>query len=150
MLGKRKLKITMKCPIDKIELNKQIYEGDVEIERCPQCKGVWLDAGELEEILETIENDYTEELKSIPDSVGRAYEMARSKLESERKCHNCGKSMEKREYGYCSQIMIDVCPSCRGIWLDNGEIQALEVFFERTRAEGIRKGFFGSLLSLFD
>ena len=40
-----------------------------------------------------------------------------------------------RPYGFGSQILIDACPEDCGIWLDAGEIQALEKFFERSQAE---------------
>ena len=35
------------CPADGVTLAKEIAHGIV-IDRCPQCRGVWLDAGELE------------------------------------------------------------------------------------------------------
>ena len=141
----------MKCPNDKSELIGCLYEGDIEIGRCPKCQGVWLDVGELEKIQETVEKDYAEELRKISDYVGRAYEMAGAKQAAELDCKGCGRVLDRREYGYCSQVMIDVCPSCRGIWLDKGELEMLEVFFERARSEAkeIRKGFFGSLVSFF-
>jgi Zn-finger nucleic acid-binding protein len=41
--------------------------------------------------------------------------------------------MDSREYGYNSQIIIDTCTAGCGVWLDEGEIQALEKFFERNR-----------------
>jgi hypothetical protein len=37
------------CPVDRQTLGKEIVHGVI-IDRCPQCKGVWLDAGELERI----------------------------------------------------------------------------------------------------
>ena len=40
----------MKCPICDIELKTSDREG-VEIDYCPQCRGVWLDRGELEKII---------------------------------------------------------------------------------------------------
>jgi hypothetical protein len=36
-----------KCLIDGAEMNKDVILNIV-IDRCPQCKGVWLDGGELE------------------------------------------------------------------------------------------------------
>ncbi len=142
----------MKCPDDGNLLNKRIYESVIEIDECPECQGIWLDAGELERIQETIENDYSDELKKIPEYIAGAYNMAMAREEGERECQNCNRPMEKREYGFCSQITIDVCPYCRGIWLDKGEIQGLEVFFERSKAETneIRRGFFGSLVGVFN
>lgn len=37
----------MKCPKCGADLATGDYEG-VQIDRCPECQGVWLDAGELE------------------------------------------------------------------------------------------------------
>ncbi len=39
----------MKCPKDGYDLKTVTLHG-VQIETCPQCRGIWLDAGELEAI----------------------------------------------------------------------------------------------------
>ncbi len=41
----------MKCPHCQIDL-KISDRAEVEIDFCPQCRGVWLDKGELDKILE--------------------------------------------------------------------------------------------------
>lgn len=41
----------MKCPLDGTELVMTDRSG-VEIDYCPQCRGVWLDRGELDKIIE--------------------------------------------------------------------------------------------------
>ncbi len=41
----------MKCPACNIELNMMERAG-IEIDYCPQCRGVWLDRGELDKIIE--------------------------------------------------------------------------------------------------
>jgi Zn-finger nucleic acid-binding protein len=41
----------MKCPVDSIDLIMTERSG-VEIDYCPQCRGVWLDRGELDKILD--------------------------------------------------------------------------------------------------
>ena len=41
----------MKCPIDNTDLTISDRQG-VEIDFCPQCRGVWLDRGELDKIME--------------------------------------------------------------------------------------------------
>ena len=48
-LEARKAAHWMKCPKCGGDLAEQDYEG-VRIDVCTDCKGVWLDAGELEEI----------------------------------------------------------------------------------------------------
>jgi Zn-finger nucleic acid-binding protein len=41
----------MKCPVDESVLQMTERRG-VEIDYCPQCRGVWLDRGELDKIIE--------------------------------------------------------------------------------------------------
>ena len=44
----------MKCPIDATELMMSERQG-VEIDYCPKCRGVWLDRGALDKIIERAE-----------------------------------------------------------------------------------------------
>jgi hypothetical protein len=41
----------MKCPVCDVSLSISSREG-VEIDFCPQCRGVWLDRGELDKVIE--------------------------------------------------------------------------------------------------
>ncbi|MDP1883878.1 MAG: zf-TFIIB domain-containing protein [Candidatus Moranbacteria bacterium] len=41
----------MKCPICNVDLQMAERQG-IEIDYCPQCRGVWLDRGELDKIIE--------------------------------------------------------------------------------------------------
>ena len=41
----------MNCPVDGTELRITDRQG-IEIDYCPQCRGVWLDRGELDKVLE--------------------------------------------------------------------------------------------------
>jgi Zn-finger nucleic acid-binding protein len=41
----------MKCPVCSVDLSMSDRQG-VEIDYCPQCRGVWLDRGELDKIIE--------------------------------------------------------------------------------------------------
>lgn len=51
----------MKCPVDGAELRMTERQG-VEIDYCPQCRGVWLDRGELDKIIER----QTAEVAAVP------------------------------------------------------------------------------------
>lgn len=46
----------MPCPVCKIPLVMSDRQG-VEIDYCPQCRGVWLDRGELDKIIERSANE---------------------------------------------------------------------------------------------
>lgn len=41
----------MQCPVCSVDLQMMERQG-VEIDYCPKCRGVWLDRGELDKILE--------------------------------------------------------------------------------------------------
>ena len=70
-------------------------------------------------------------------------------------CPVCGTEMATREYGYASQVVIDTCPAGCGVWLDAGEIQALEKFFERAQQSAgdlipLRWRLWASIRSVFE
>jgi Zn-finger nucleic acid-binding protein len=142
----------MKCPIDKTELNEIEYERTIKVDQCESCNGMWLHDWELKAIQANKGNNYEEEIKLLADVVNQSYLQAIDKTRPLIDCPKCADDnntvqMERREHGYCSQIMIDVCPECNGIWLDKGEINALEIFFERSHIddEEIKVGFFQNL-----
>ena len=41
----------MNCPVCRVPLSMSDRQG-IEIDYCPQCRGVWLDRGELDKIVE--------------------------------------------------------------------------------------------------
>ena len=52
----------MNCPSDGTTLLMSERQG-VEVDYCPQCRGIWLDRGELDKILERMQTD------TVADSV---------------------------------------------------------------------------------
>jgi len=46
----------MKCPVDDRDLVMSERQG-IEIDYCPECRGVWLDRGELDKIVERAARD---------------------------------------------------------------------------------------------
>ena len=67
------MNLHMQCPVDSNTLQKNVYEGSVEVDRCNDCGGIWLDHKELETIQVARDNDLTEELSKIPDYFDAAY-----------------------------------------------------------------------------
>ena len=58
----------MNCPIDGTEL-LITHRNDVELDYCPKCRGVWLDRGELDKIVE--QYSLANQPASQPDRVRR-------------------------------------------------------------------------------
>ncbi|HCC32992.1 MAG TPA: hypothetical protein DEQ28_03705 [Clostridiales bacterium] len=46
----------MLCPVCKVELRMADRQG-IEIDYCQQCRGVWLDRGELDKLIERSSDD---------------------------------------------------------------------------------------------
>lgn len=121
----------MKCPRDDDALTTSTYEAKIEIDKCGKCGGVWLDAGVLQKIQETIERDHR---ASHPaDDVTDAIESAKQAQRDGITCPKCSGAMSARRYGMGSSIIIDECDAGCGIWLDKGELEALEKFFEASQ-----------------
>ena len=61
----------MKCPIDQTTLQVTDRQG-IEIDWCPTCRGVWLDRGELDKIIER-SGTFTEPSSRVADRETRPY-----------------------------------------------------------------------------
>lgn len=88
----------------------------IEIDHCLKCGGIWLDAGELELLLEN-----AAEVQAVlrqPVSAGAA-------SGSGRKCPICRKRMEVIEIGDDREISIDRCKNGDGLWFDKGELEGV-------------------------
>jgi Zn-finger nucleic acid-binding protein len=55
----------MKCPNDSATLVMSERAG-VEIDYCPECRGVWLDRGELDKILDRAEAEASRSATPVP------------------------------------------------------------------------------------
>lgn len=63
----------MQCPRCAVDLAMSDRQG-VEIDYCPKCRGVWLDRGELDKIIDRSAQDYSGPASyAPPPSPGHAY-----------------------------------------------------------------------------
>ncbi|MCE5185731.1 MAG: zf-TFIIB domain-containing protein [Planctomycetaceae bacterium] len=90
---------------------------EIEIDYCSACRGMWLDAGELELLL----GENAQALDLL-----RSFRAAETG-EQKRKCPICLKNMDKVHVGVPgqSQELIDRCPKYHGLWFDGGELQRI-------------------------
>jgi len=103
----------MICPV--CENPMVVLELDqIEIDHCLHCGGIWLDAGELEILLDTDEDRARlTEILIEEDSV----------KEKKYPCPICNKKMQKVYVGEERKILIDKCKRNHGLWLDKGELE---------------------------
>ncbi|MDY6911347.1 MAG: zf-TFIIB domain-containing protein [Chloroflexota bacterium] len=137
----------MKCPAcDNMMI--VVEHEHIELDYCPDCAGVWFDAGELELLLETMQLEKT--ILSI-DSILTSPE-AKS-TEKKRKCPICHKKMKKSTVGHDPEVIIDACSRGDGLWFDAGEIGQLIAqtsSSEATDSQGRVITFLGEVLQARD
>lgn len=74
----------MKCPSCNVDLVMSERSG-IEIDYCPQCRGVWLDRGELDKIIErNAQSDFT----STKPDLDRNYRDERQPRDDDYNKHN--------------------------------------------------------------
>lgn len=114
----------MKCPVCSYRL-RQVKSKNVVVDVCTHCSGVWFDSGELQVFLR--------ELVKRPDIAPKKTNLFeplevrridRSAAEI-RLCPKCELVMKTINYAYDSNVFIDKCPQCEGIWTDGGEVRQL-------------------------
>jgi len=81
----------MDCPICKVPLVMADKQG-IEIDYCPQCRGIWLDRGELEKLIERSTQPY-------PSQQGNYYSESDRHSDHQDKQHDEHSSQEYDQYG---------------------------------------------------
>lgn len=115
------------CKKQPLESHTDSQTG-LEVDSCPECLGIWFDAGELQTLYQSRELMQ----RFIPTgggSVHHTYELSNAA----RRCPRCRKGMERPLVG---GISVDVCRDCRGIWFDNGELQKVTQIYKTRGLKG--------------
>jgi hypothetical protein len=107
----------MLCPVCNLETI--ILELDqVEVDYCRACKGMWLDPGELELLLEMA--------KAQTGPLHRAISSGGHKVAGQkRRCPVCRKKMLQVEIAGPPGVVVDRCRRGHGLWLDDRELGQL-------------------------
>ena len=117
--------ICPKCLSDMTELQHQ----GVTIDVCPGCRGIWLDPGELAQL-----RGASEDLPGEVDSIasGTRYLETSTYI-----CPRCQGGFDTFEYAPGTGLYIDRCKSCKGIYLDAGELKKIHTITGRRRLLGL-------------
>lgn len=99
----------MKCPKCESILVKKFYKGMLEVESCPNCRGMWLDFDELDR-LEDVTFDRDEHKGSL----------LHREIETNYPCPHCEAKLTEFQYRLYS-LKLDTCENGHGFWLDAGE-----------------------------
>lgn len=130
----------MKCPICKTEdFKKAIFYG-TEVDYCPQCLGLWFEQDELRQAkdekdkdLSWLDVDLWQDEKRFNISQGQKV------------CSKCGVPLYRVKYGE-SEIEVDLCNLCQGIWLDRGEFKKITDYLKEKSKDEVLNNYLKNLL----
>ncbi len=106
------------CPICKVAL----FAGTIEGRRamyCEKCRGVLLPSDDFGKIVMARRSKYVDQ---DADPIPLNPEDLKRKVP----CPMCGNLMDAHPYYGPGAVVVDSCGRCRMVWLDHGEIAAIE------------------------
>ncbi len=128
----------IKCPKCEKELKEIPFEG-VKVDSCSSCKGYWFEKDEFRKA-----KDEKEEKLSWMDidlwENDEKFRISKDKLH----CPDCSVPLYEVNYGD-SNVKVDVCNLCEGIWLDEGEFKKIVKHLKERGGEKIMNEYFKTL-----
>lgn len=112
----------MKCPVCSSPLRRILYEG-FPVFRCMKCHGYLLAESRVE-AAKRVGKRTVEQLKQ------EVVDEARPDTKETIRCPRCLRKMTKRFIEEPAALAIDICPECRHVWLDGGELARLQLSHE--------------------
>jgi hypothetical protein len=101
----------MDCPKCDGKLKEVAYHG-VRVDRCHDCAGIWFDAREVRALVRAGAGTGEAKGSGVLD-------------EAEADCPRCDEPLARTESLAVTGLHYDQCPSCRGAWLDAGELDQI-------------------------
>jgi len=111
----------MNCPKCNHELARKYYKGKIEVDSCPNCRGMWLDSYELDQLEDMVfDNDLSKG------------SLIHNQSKTNNPCPHCGEGLEEFQYRLYD-LKLDYCSkNGHGFWLDAGEDEkVLELMTKR-------------------
>ena len=108
-------------------LREMMIGASIQVSCCPTCAGLWLAEGDLRSLLQQTALEKEDPLELALTMRRWARERAMQD-DPEAPCPGCGAEMLRHEWKQ-SQVMVDRCLDCAGLWLDGDELDKIERYF---------------------
>lgn len=116
----------MECPGCQYDMSEHELDG-VMIDECKRCGGVWLDAGEAEELVKKAPTP-REALQKKKLELLRQWQVAAlNPRETDRGCPRCPAPLMRVNYKDIPGLQIDKCKDDCGMYLDKGELEKVRL-----------------------
>lgn len=118
----------MNCPKCDAELIKKYYKGMIEIESCPNCRGMWLDFHELDKLEDVAFDDDA-----------RKGSLFHFQTRTDFACPHCGENLDEFQYRLYD-LRLDTCTvNNHGFWLDAGEEERVMEIMKKRAGDVAKK-----------
>jgi Zn-finger nucleic acid-binding protein len=124
----------LRCPRDGTVMER-VTLGTMSVDRCDICRGMWLDLGELQKL---VARPTAAATLDPPMTLASTREMNKSMLVGAMVCPRDGETLRERADAKQEHVRVDECPSCKGVFLDAGELRDLS---EHTIGEKLKRFF---------
>lgn len=116
----------MDCPACQADMKEYDLDG-VMIDECTRCKGVWLDAGEADDLVKA-DPSPRESIKKKKYELLRQWKVAAlDPRKTDRTCPRCEGGLLRVNYKDIPGLQVDKCGSDCGIYLDRGELEKVRL-----------------------
>lgn len=117
----------MTCSACKAEMKEVVVDG-VTIDRCERCGGVWLDAGEAEELAKKTKPGKDALKKQKYEVLKQWKSAAQDPKPTDRACPRCEEPLSRVNYKDIPGLHVDACrrKDC-GLYLDRGELEKIRL-----------------------
>lgn len=103
-----------------IALAPETHRAGVSFMRCPACRGAFV----AYEAMQTIDAFGRDARRKV--STAEMARRAAGRGDTAIACPSCASETTRREWSFSTLVFVDVCIECRGVWLDGGELEALD------------------------
>jgi uncharacterized protein len=114
----------VKCPVCNKDLRTITYEN-LKVDVCPTCGGIWFDRGELMAVVNGLLSRDRITAETVEEAYGKKAVPSKNIDKFKRFCPKCKEELEVFNFCYDSNVFLDRCPICSGIWVDRGELKAV-------------------------
>ncbi len=121
-------KNTMDCPVCRQAMKPLVF-GDVQVDECRQCRGIWFDRGVLEEVKDKVDPD----LRFLDFEIWSPKALFNINADSF-SCPRCRKIAMRQINFQEPDIDITFCPFCEGVWLNAGDFKKILDAFSKEAA----------------
>jgi Zn-finger nucleic acid-binding protein len=116
----------MKCARCDWQIREQTHLG-VLVDRCAKCGGVWLDDGELPQLLRDPKFVVSEDNQKAALEQRQAG-ISEVEKKADLRCPRCNQKTDAVNYDYSSGVILNRCAHGHGLWLDAGELERIAAF----------------------